>query len=361
MSDLFEVGVKESDCLYSEHPQNYPAYLVRGEKSCLIHTVPRVHTKALIKNIEEIMPVSKLDYVVFLQTEPCWTGALEELLQRNPDLTVVAASAGLRNLKEQITTPFCEHLAKDQGKLDLGGVCLRFAITPNLCWPDSMLCFLDAEQCVFSADYKSAYSVSDGEQIYYRDRLESFSEYLPAAEQAILEHDSKLIYPGHGRKTAAVLYQKSEKNRSDVCICYDSVYGATEEMAMFLKSVLENRGFSCTCFSCKEQSREKILETLASADGWLLGVPTLQRNVSPRMLAVLSGIQAVTAARKPVGVFGSYGWSGEGCSIAEHYLQGLRTKICQRAVRSIFMPDEKVKKDLESMAGRMCEMLSERE
>lgn len=361
MSVLFEVGVQESDCLYSEQPQNYLAYLVRGEKSCLIHTVPKVHTETLINNIEKIMPVSQLDYVVFLQTEPCYTGALEVLLQRNPDLTVVAASAGLRNLKEQIATPFCEHLAKDQSELELGGACLHFAITPNLCWPDSMLCFLDSEQCVFTADYKSAYSVSGGETIYYRNRLESFSEYLSAAERAIARYGSKQIYPGHGSKTAAVPYPKSEKRQLDVCICYDSVYGATEDMALFLKSVIEDRGLSCACVSCKEQSEKEILETLSAADGWLFGVPTMQRNASPRMLSVLFGIHAVTAARKPVGVFGSYGWSGEGCSIAEHYLQGLRTKICQRAVRSIFAPDEKVKKDLESMAGRMCEMLSERE
>lgn len=87
----------------------------------------------------------------------------------------------------------------------------------------------------------------------------------------------------------------------------------------------------------------------------------MQRNVSPRMLSVLFGINAVTAARKPVGVFGSYGWSGEGCSIAEHYLQGLRTRICKRAVRSIFTPDERIKKELESVVQRMCEMLSEKE
>ena len=66
-----------------------------------------------ISNIEEIMPVSEIDYLICNHTEPDHSGSVKKILELNPDIEVVGSIAAIRNLKEITNMTFKEHIAKD--------------------------------------------------------------------------------------------------------------------------------------------------------------------------------------------------------------------------------------------------------
>ena len=61
----------------SRYGTSYNAYLVTGgEKTALIEAVHKDYFEDLVSNIEEILPVEKLDYLIMNHTEPDHSGGV---------------------------------------------------------------------------------------------------------------------------------------------------------------------------------------------------------------------------------------------------------------------------------------------
>ena len=157
-NNIFYVGVKDPTLrtfdifMKTEYGTTYNAYLVKGEKTALIETAHEKLLDSYISNIEEIMPVSEIDYLICNHI------------------------AAIRNLKEITNMTFKEHIAKDGAELDLGdGKVLKFCIVPNLHWPDTMVTYLESEKTLFSCDVFGAHYCEDAvvdEDIIYYDKYE---------------------------------------------------------------------------------------------------------------------------------------------------------------------------------------------
>ena len=104
----------------TEYGTTYNAYLVVGEKIALIETVHNKFKDVLFDNIKEICPLEKIDYIILNHTEPDHSGSVADLVQINPDITVIATAAGIKNLKSITNLNFNEQIAKTGDKLDLG-------------------------------------------------------------------------------------------------------------------------------------------------------------------------------------------------------------------------------------------------
>ena len=181
-NNIFYVGVKDPTLrtfdifMETEYGTTYNAYLVKGEKTALIETAHEKLLDSYISNIEEIMPVSEIDYLICNHTEPDHSGSVKKILELNPDIEVVGSIAAIRNLKEITNMTFKEHIAKDGAELDLGdGKVLKFCIVPNLHWPDTMVTYLESEKTLFSCDVFGAHYCEDAvvdEDIIYYDKYE---------------------------------------------------------------------------------------------------------------------------------------------------------------------------------------------
>ena len=66
----------------------YNCYLVIDEKITLIDNVKAKFTEQYLKNIEEIVPIEKIDVLIQNHIEPDHSGSFPELLKRNPNLEV---------------------------------------------------------------------------------------------------------------------------------------------------------------------------------------------------------------------------------------------------------------------------------
>ena len=72
----------------------------------------------------------------------------------------------------------------------------------------------------------------------------------------------------------------------------------------------------------------------------LLGSPTINRNAVPPIWNLLAHIDAIGNQKKPVAVFGSFGWSGEAVPLLNGYLSNLKFNVAMDGLKVTFVPSE---------------------
>ena len=72
----------------------------------------------------------------------------------------------------------------------------------------------------------------------------------------------------------------------------------------------------------------------------LLGSPTINKTMVKPMWDLFSVIDPMANQGKIAGVFGSYGWSGEGITMAESMLKAMMFKMPIETLKKKFFPSE---------------------
>lgn len=295
------------------------AYLVIGEKTALIDTVEKNDSSELLKNIETIMPIEKLDYVIINHSEQDKTGALDALLRKKTDITLVATAASLRNIKEILNRDIKEEVAKDNGALDLGdGVTLKFIVTPYINWPDSMVTYEEKEGVLFSCD------------LFGDTDLTAFGDYVRNAVERIGTLGINKICPGDGEKADLNMYHSlMGKEDKGVLIIYSSRYGDVAQMARVIADEIGDKA------TVKDIDKEDVGD-INSYEAYIIGTPTLNRGADSKIIKAVSEIDCVKSRHKPFFTFGSYGWSGEGAQIVHNLLKSFGLRAFSKPFTSIF-------------------------
>ena len=83
-----------------------------------------------------------------------------------------------------------------------------------------------------------------------------------------------------------------------------------------------------------------IKEKIDSASILMFGSPTINRDALKPVWDVISSIDAIVNKDKPCGVFGSYGWSGEGVPMLVERLRSLKLKVHGGGFRANFLPND---------------------
>ena len=82
----------------------------------------------------------------------------------------------------------------------------------------------------------------------------------------------------------------------------------------------------------------EMAERLNSSDAFALGSPTINGEAVPPAWMLLSHVDAINNKKKPVLVFGSYGWSGEAVPNLQTRLTGLKMKVFGDGLKVCFVP-----------------------
>ena len=365
--NIFYVGVKDNAV-----GANNNAYLVMGEKTALIDTVSAKLSQEYIKNIEEIMPVSEIDYLVCNHSEPDKSGAVKRILEINPDIEIIGTIAAIRNLKEITNMTFNEHIAKDGAALDLGnGTELQFCIVPNLNWPDTMVTYETQSKTLFSCDIFAAYC--DGEadngyenalKEYYNPFLSPFGGFMQRAVEKISSFDIQLICTGYGAvieeyiSTVMADYKKwsaaVDSGIKTITIFYASRYGSTAKMADAIEHTLKKNGLNVKVIT---EVNENTAETLNNSDALIFGAPTENKNAPDEIRSAISKLSPMSVKGKPYFVFGSYGWSGEGAQLVYDYLKLLKMKPFEKPFSVYFTPSDSDIDELKEYTERFSDMI----
>jgi flavorubredoxin len=370
--DVYWVGAKDPDLaifdivIPTEYGTTYNAYLVRGgEKTALIDCVKRPFAGDLFRNISEILPVEKLDYVVINHSEPDHSGALADLLERNPGVTVLLSRSAKTFVDNLVNAGFRYRIVNDDD-LPLGGKTLRFINAPFLHWPDTILTYLVEDRILFPCDFLGAHYSSPGFfndelrepdkarkafEFYYATIMRPYKEHILKACERLKGLPIGMIAPSHGpilredpqrylawyEERASVLSRVTEKK---VAIVYVSAYGNTAAMAAKVAEGVRAGGVVPVLINAVEVPVDRIIDEFEVAAGFLIGTPTLNANVPHPILHLIANLVFLDMKGKPASVFGSYGWSGEAIKTVQDILASMRLKVAPEPIRVRMAPSE---------------------
>ena len=373
MDDLWWVGVEDHDLrvfdivMHSDWGTSYNAYAVRGaEGVALFETVKEKFFDEYLQNLKEVCSLDEVKYIVVGHTEPDHSGSLEKLLDLTPNATVVGSATAITFLKEIVNKPFASRAVKEGDTIDLGGRTLTFLSVPFLHWPDSMYTYIPEMKALFTVDSFGCHyaddrvfnDLIDGDfteayKYYFDCIMGPFKPFVLKALDKIKPLDIQFIGNGHGpvlraniphylelyRQWATPVVVPADERR--VAIAYVSAYGYTKQLAGVIADALAEGGVKhVELYDLVECDLEAARAAVQTADGFLLGSPTLVGDALPPIYEMLVGLNPIIHKGKPAGAFGSYGWSGEAVPKLTAQMQAIGLKLPVEGLKVRFKPSE---------------------
>lgn len=342
--DIFWIGVNDTSTklfegLWSIEKEgiSYNSYLIKDEKSTLIDLCKDNKGELLIEHIKACIDPSQLHYLVINHMEPDHSGAIRQLLQIAPQITILG-SAKTREMLEAFFG-IREHVqvVTDGETIELGKHTLRLLSTPMVHWPETIMTFEEKSGILFSCDGFGGYGtlekgIFDDEQddldYYIREALRYFSNIVCAFSKPVLKAaekigalNVKMVAPSHGlvwranpQRILNLYIQWSEYAGGHaprkVCLLYGSMYGNSARVVPGIEQALQKAGMEFSSFDVGETHISYILPALWESAGVVVCAPTYEGALFPSMEFVLEMAEKKRMNEKKAIYIGSYGWGG---------------------------------------------------
>lgn len=342
---IFYVGVNDDDKVLFEGlwplpvGVSYNSYIVKDEKIALIDTVESGFEEEFLSNIDEVVEGRMIDYLIVNHMEPDHSSLIALMLERYPQLMIVANSKTVPMLQGYYGVPQEKVLIMGEGEsLNLGTCSLRFHMIPMVHWPETMVTWLDEEGTLFSGDAFGTFgsideSVVDEEDTfeefrdemmrYYSNIVGKYGNPVQSALKKLSGLEIKRICSTHGpvweKNIAEVvaIYDKMSRYESErgVCIVYGSMYGNTAAAADALAMELEALGIPYAIHDLAGNNAGELgvsgaLRDVFKYDTIVVGSPTYNNGIYPPVETFMKALQSRLIKGKRFYAFGSYTWSG---------------------------------------------------
>lgn len=353
----------------SKYGTSYNAYLVTGgEKTALIEAVHKDYFDELVRNVEEVLPIERVDYLIMNHTEPDHSGGVKALLERCPNLTVLCSASAKKFLGAISNENFPCRVVKNGDTLDLGGKTLTFISAPLLHWPDSMFTWDEADKTLFTCDFLGAHfcepsmmdtgihavyrQAYEGEVRYYFDCI--FGPFKPAVLDGLdkMPAEAELVCTSHGPcLTAATLAHVKDCYRQwatpaprptvkTAAVLYCSAYGCTASLAQAAAQALADDGCKVTTVDLVAPQGADVAALVNSCDVVLFGAPTINRSAPEAIWYAVHAVDAINTRGRAAGAFGSFGWTGEAAGMVHEQLKQLKFAMPEAPFKVCFTPTE---------------------
>lgn len=317
---------------------SYNSYLINDQKVAVVDTVEAGFEEDFLAEIHEVIGDKPIDYLIVNHMEPDHSSLTAYLLERYPQMKIVANAKTLPMLKGYYDTPEERVLVMAEGQtLSLGSSTLRFHMVPMVHWPETMVTYLEEEHTLFSGDAFGTFgnvdeNVIDDEETFeeYRDEMIRYYSNIVgkygAPVQAALKKLEGLridrICSTHGPVWEVNVYQvvalydqlsRYEVGRG-VCIVYGSMYGNTAAAADALAEELEKRGVPYAIHDLAGNNEESLglsgaLRDVFKYDTVAVGSPTYNGGIYPPAESFMKALAARGIKGRRFYAFGSYTWA----------------------------------------------------
>ncbi len=349
---------------------SYNAYVVRGSEGvAVIDTVKENFAADFFARLESAANYDEIKVIVLNHLEPDHTGALPELMRRAPQAQLYIsqkAQSMLKALLKQDAFDFKPVFTGD--KVLLGDRTLAFFHTPYLHWPDTQCTYLVEEKTLFSGDVFGCHfcdarlfndEVGDFRfsfEYYYAHIMRPFKDYVNRALALIEPLPLNKILPAHGpllrdqpqryvqryrELSTAALQSEISAGEKTLLIFYISSYGNTRRMAEAIyQGAMAVEHVRVSLYDLEGSEIAPFVDLIEGADGILFGTPTINGDAVKPVWDLLSSLAVINLKSKLGGVFGSYGWTGEGVKMVEDRLRGLKLRVPIPGIRIKLIPTE---------------------
>ncbi|MFO7628891.1 MAG: diflavin flavoprotein [Prochlorococcaceae cyanobacterium] len=331
-----------------------------------------------LEQLASLVPADAALKVVVGDVNPNRVGLLRQLAAGWPQLMLVASNAGARLLEELWnqrkplapgSSPEPEGAAlppidvvKQEVCRELGGghrLCLFPTPTPR--WPGALIAFEESSGLLMSGKFFAAHlcseafaeanrSSSEEDRRYFYDCLMApMARQVETVVERLEELPIRTIAPGHGPaineswRSLLADYRRwgesQERSKLAVALLFASAYGNTAAIADAIAQGVARTGVRVESINCEFSPPETLLEAIRSCDAFLIGSPTLGGHAPTPIVSALGTLLAEGDRAKPVGVFGSFGWSGEALDLLESKLRDGGFQFAFDPIKVKFSPD----------------------
>jgi len=318
---------------------SYNSYLAVDEKIALIDTVEHGFEDEFIAGIAESIGDRNIDYLVVNHMEPDHSSLITYIMERYPDLQIVANAKTLPMLKGYYAVPEEKVvIVGENDELSLGSCSLRFHMIPMVHWPETMVTWLEEEKTLFSGDAFGTFGCVDEDVVdndgtfeeyrdemirYYSNIVGKYGNPVQTALKKLSGLDIRRVCSTHGPvwenniSKVVSLYDKLSRYEVErgVCIVYGSMYGNTAAAADALAMELEARGIPYAIHDLAGNNSGELgvsgaLRDVFKYDTVAVGSPTYNNGIYPPVETFMKALSSRLIKNRRFYAFGSYTWSG---------------------------------------------------
>ena len=320
-----------------EEGVSYNSYLIKDEKNVIIDLTGKMSTDELVEQVETIVKIADLDYIVVNHMEPDHSGALKTILMLAPR-AIILGSAKTREMLDSfygITERI--QVVKDGEEIVLGKHTLRFINTPWVHWPETMMTYETSQKILFSCDGFGGYGALAGtiyddatelqswyeEQAlrYFTNIVASYCRSINAALTKLEKLPILIVAPSHGLvwknhpERIVELYSRwagyaTGPGDAGITLLYASMYGNTERLMEAVAQGVTDEGVPVSIFNLPGIHISKILPSLWLKQGVLVGGPTYEGGLFPEIKSALETAHLKHVPGRTTAIFGSHAWLG---------------------------------------------------
>ncbi len=343
----------------------YNAYLIIDEKVTLIDTVKKPYCNELMHHIRSIIDPAKIDYIVVNHVEMDHSGSLPDVIKEiNPEKIICSKMGQKALIKHFHQEDWPYHVVSPGEELCLGEKTLSFLETRMLHWPDSMFTYIKEDQILFSSDAFGEHLATSerfDDEInldvlmheatkYYANILTLYSPLVKKllAKVAEMNLPIKMIAPDHGVVWRSHIDNILEaygrwcvhEGKGNALIIYDTMWDSTRLMAKGIAEGLQEQGISYKMINLQVNHRSDVMTDVLESSAIILGCPTLNNGMLPRMAGFLMYMRGLRPTNKIGVAFGSYGWSGEAVKLMNRAMTEMKFTICHPGLKVQYVPEK---------------------
>ncbi len=331
-TDLFE-GIWP----ISQEGVTYNSYLIKDKKNVIIDLSKSIKTDSYFEEIESLIPLNKIDYVVINHMEPDHTGVLKLFKELAPSVKILCTAKAQKMLSDYYAVTDNVEVVEDGQAIDIGERKLVFYHVPFVHWPETMVTYNPDDKILFSCDAFGSYGAFSGcifdnecknidfytkEALrYYVNIVAKFSRNVLSAIDKLKDVDIKIIAPSHGLiwrenpgKIIALYKEWAElagkPGKPAITLIYGSMYGNTEKVMNSIALGAAETGTDVKIFDVARTNISYIMPSVWKRAGVIIGAPTYEVGLFPPMIDALEHLALKKIENKKALYFGSYGWSG---------------------------------------------------
>jgi flavorubredoxin len=273
------------------------------------------------------------------------SGAVPEVVEAiNPE-KIICSKLGHKALLQHFHRPdWPYHVVAPGEEISLGKRTLNFLETRMLHWPDSMFTYLKEDQILFTSDAFGEHLATSerfDDEVnqdvlmheatkYYANILTLYSPLVKKllAKVQEMQLPIKMLAPDHG-----VVW------RSNPGKIFDTMWESTRKMAKAVAEGLHEVGVEYKLIDLQVNHRSDVMTDVLEASALVLGSPTLNNGMLPRMADFLMYMRGLRPTNKVGASFGSYGWSGEAVKMMNETLKEMNIVLCHEGVKAQYVPE----------------------
>ena len=323
---------------------SYNSYLIVDEKIAIMDTVDLRKGEEWFANLEEALEGRTPDYLVVQHMEPDHSGNISLLMQKYPEVKLVASSKAIQMMPQFFEDTCFEGktIAVKEGEtLNLGTHTLQFFMAPMVHWPEVMVTYDQADKVLFTADGFGKFGALAHEEDwacearrYYFNICGKYGAQVQALLKKAATLDIACICPLHGPILKENLgyyiglydtWSKYEVETEGIFVAYASIHGGTKKVAEKLAEILREKGAPKVSIAdlCRDDMAEAVEDAFRMGK-LVVAAASYDADVFPPMHDFLHHLKLKAYQKRRVGIIENGSWAPCAGRVMKGMLEGMK-------------------------------------